>query len=77
MEEKILEKKPRKHLTMDETVVKANVENYYTYAVIDIEKNKLVVRVNLSRNYLTTKPFITEVLKYYENKPKFIVDKSS
>ena len=35
------------------------------------------MRVYPSRNYLTTKLFIAEVLKYCENKPKFVVDKAS
>ena len=34
------------------------------------------MRVYPSRNYLTTKLFISEVLKYCENRPKFIIDKA-
>ena len=68
------EKKPRKLIAIDETVVKANGEKYYVYAAIDVERNELM-RVYPSRNYLTTK--LLEALKYCENKPKFIVDKAS
>ena len=47
------------------------------YAAIDVERNELILmRVYPSRNYLTTKLFVSEVLKYCENKPKFIVDKA-
>ena len=73
----VVEKKPRKLIAIDETVVKANGEKYYVYAAIDVERNELILmRVYPSRNYLTTKLFISEVLKYCDNKPKFIVDKS-
>ena len=73
----VVEKKPRKLIAIDETVVKANGEKYYVYAAIDVERNELILmRVYPSRNYLTTKLFISEVLKYCENKPKFIVDKA-
>ncbi|AAB90345.1 DDE-type integrase/transposase/recombinase [Archaeoglobus fulgidus] len=62
---------------MDETVVKANRKHYYVYAAIDVERNELILmRVYTTRNYLTTKSFIKEVLEYCENKPKFVVDKA-
>jgi len=32
---------------MDETVVKANGDNYYVYAALDVERNELILRVNL------------------------------
>ena len=73
----ITEKKRRKLIAIDETVVKANGEKYYVYAAIDVERNELILmRVYTTRNYLTTKLFITDVLKYCENKPKFIIDKA-
>ncbi len=34
------------------------------------------MRAYTTRNYLTAKSFIREVLNYCENKPKFIVDKA-
>ena len=71
-----MERKPRKLIAIDETIVN-NGEKYYIYAAIDVERNELILmRVYPSRNYLTTKIFILEVLKYCENKPKFIVDKA-
>ena len=73
----VMERKPRKLIAIDEMIVKANGEKYYIYAAIDIDRNELILmRVYPSRNYLTTKLFITEVLKYCENKPKFVVDKA-
>ena len=69
----VAEKKPRKFIAIDETVVKANGKKYYVYAAIDVERNELM-RVYPSRNYLTTKLLV--VPKYCENKPKFIVDKA-
>ena len=43
----------------------------------DAERNELVLmRVYPTRNYLTPKSFIKEVLNYCENKPRFIVDKA-
>ncbi|MDI3502233.1 MAG: putative transposase [Archaeoglobi archaeon] len=60
------------------TVVKANRKHYCVYAAIDVEKNELILmRVYATRNRLTTKSFIKEVLSYFENKPKFVVDKAS
>ncbi|WP_290596030.1 MULTISPECIES: DDE-type integrase/transposase/recombinase [unclassified Archaeoglobus] len=71
------EKKPRNLIAIDETVVKANKKKYYVYAAIDVDRNEpILMRVYTTRNYLTTKSFIKEVLKYCENKPKFVVDKA-
>ncbi len=71
------EKKPRNLVAVDETVVKANRKHYYVYAAIDVGRNELILmRVYTTRNYLTTKSFIKEVLEYCENKPKFVVDKA-
>ena len=73
----ITEKKRRKRIAIDETVVKANGGKYYVYAAIDVERNELILmRVYTTRNYLTTKSFIKEVLEYCENKPKFVIDKA-
>ena len=71
------EKKQRNLVAIDETVVKANKKHYYVYAAIDVERNELILmRVYTTRNYLTTKSFIKEVLEYCENKPRFVVDKA-
>ena len=69
----VTERKPRKVIAIDETIVKAN-DNHYVYAAI--ERNEILMRVYPSRNYLTTRLFILEVLKYCENMPKFIIDKA-
>ena len=34
------------------------------------------MKVYTTRNYLVTKSLIKEVLRYYENEPKFIIDKA-
>jgi len=71
------EKKQRNLVAIDETVVKANKKHYYVYAAIDVERNELILmRVYTTRNFLTTKSFIKEVLEYCENKPRFVVDKA-
>jgi putative transposase len=73
----VMKRKPRKLIAIDETVVKANKKKYYVFSAVDVERNELIlIRVYPSRNYLTTKLFIIEVLKYCENKPKFIIDKA-
>jgi transposase-like protein len=36
----------------------------------------ILMKVYTTRNYLTTKSFVKEVLKYCKNKPKFVVDKA-
>ncbi len=71
------EKKPRRLIALDETVVKANKKRYYVYSAVDVERNELILmRVYPTRNWLTTRSFIKEVLKYCENKPKFVIDKA-
>jgi putative transposase len=71
------ERKQRKLVAVDETVVKARKKHYYVYSAVDVERNELVLmRVYTTRNYLITKSFIKEVLEYCENKPKFIIDKA-
>ncbi|MDI3502086.1 MAG: putative transposase [Archaeoglobi archaeon] len=81
LEEKLpisTEKKPRNLVAIDETVVKANRKRYYVYAAIDVERNQLIlIRAYTTRNWLTARSFIKEVLEYCEGKPKFIVDKAS
>jgi putative transposase len=72
------EKEYRNLIAIDETVVKANKKKYYLYSAVDVERNELILmRVYTTRNYLTTKSFVKEVLNYCENKPKFVVDKAS
>ena len=71
------EKKERNLIAIDETVVKANKKKYYVFSAIDVERNELILmRVYTSRNYLTAKSFVKEVLRYCENKPKFVIDKA-
>jgi len=71
------EKKKRNLIAIDETVVKARKKRYYVYSAVDVERNQLVLmRVYTTKNYLTTKSFVKEVLNYCENKPKFIIDKA-
>ena len=73
----ITEKKERNLIAIDETVVKARKKKYYVYSAVDVERNELVLmRVYTTRNYLTAKSFVKEVLEYCENKPKFIIDKA-
>ncbi len=71
------EKKQRNLIAIDETVVKANKKRYYVYSAVDVERNELILmRVYTTRNLLTSKSFVKEVLKYCGNKPKFIIDKA-
>ena len=73
-----MERKPRNLIALNETVVKANRERYYVFSAVDVERNELILmRVYTTRNYLTAKFFVKEVLNYCENKPKFVIDKAS
>ena len=80
LEEKLpvsTEKKKRNLIAIDETVVKANKKRYFVYSAVDVERNELIsMKVYPTRNWLVTKSFIKEVLKYCENKPKFVIDKA-
>ena len=61
------EKKQRKLIALDETIVKANKERYYVFSAVDVERNELILmRVYTTRNYLTMKSFVREVLNYCE-----------
>ncbi len=58
-------------------MVKANKKRYYIYAAIDVERNEFILMgVYTTKNFLTTRSFIKEVLEYCENKPRFAVDKA-
>jgi len=71
------EKKQRNLIAIDETVVKANKNRYFVYSAVDVERNELILmKVYTTRNWFITRSFVKEVLKYCENKPKFIVDKA-
>jgi putative transposase len=55
--------------------VKVNGLEYWVYAAIDVDRNEVLsMRVFPSRNALSTKLFIEEVLKYCDGKPTFTVD---
>ena len=65
------EKKRKNLIAIDETVVKANKKSYFVYSAVDIERNELIlIKDEELSNY-----FVKEVLKYCENKPKFVIDK--
>ncbi len=58
--------------------VKANKKRYYVYSAVDVERNELILmRVYTTGNWLVTRSFVKEVLKYCEGKPKFVVDKAT
>ena len=78
-EEKLpISTKKRNLIAIDETVVKANRKKYYVYSAVDINRNELILmKVYTTRNYLTTKSFVKEVLNYCDNKLKFVVDQSN
>jgi len=71
------EKKERKTVVIDEIVVKSGKKCYYVHTAVDVERNEIILmKVHTTRNYLTAKSFIKEVLKYCKNEPKFIIDKA-
>ena len=72
------EKKKRTLIAIDETVVKANKKRYFVYSAVDIERNELILmKVYATRNWLITRSFVKEVLKYCENESKFVIDRTS
>jgi len=71
------EKKKRNLIAIDETIVKANKKRYYVYSAVDVERNELILmKVYTTRNWLVTRSFVKEVLRYCENEPKFVIDKA-
>jgi len=72
----VSEKKRRYLIALDERVVKASKKEYHVYSEVDVEKNELtLMRIYTNRNYPVTRSF-REVLKFFENNPRFIVDKA-
>ena len=72
------ERKPRNLIAIDKTVVKANKKRYLVYSAVDVERNELILmKAYTARNWLVTRSFVKEVLKYCENKPKFVIDRAS
>ena len=64
---------PVSHTAVWKWIKKTEKRKFYVFSDVDVERNGLVLmKVYTTRNYLTAKPFIKEVLKYCENKPKFI-----
>ncbi|CAD7770997.1 hypothetical protein FHEFKHOI_00948 [Candidatus Methanoperedenaceae archaeon GB50] len=58
-------------------MLKQDKKVYYVYSAVDVERNELIlIRAYTNRNYLVTRSFLKEMLKFCENKPKFIVDKA-
>ena len=58
-------------------MLKQDKKEYCVYSAVDVEKNELILmRIYTNRNYLVTRSFLKKVLKFCENKPKFIVDKA-
>ena len=58
-------------------MLKQDKKAYYVYSAVDVEKNELILmKTYTTRNYPVTRSFLKEVLKFCENKPKFIVDKA-
>jgi len=72
-----ISKEKKKRNLIDETVVKANKKRYFVYSAVDVERNELILmKAYTARNWLITRSFVREVLKYCENKPKFVIDKA-
>jgi len=60
---------------LDETCVRVNGLKYWVYAAID--RNEILsMRVFPSKNTLTTKIFVENVLKYCDGRPMFVVDEA-
>jgi len=58
--------------------MKQLLKRYYVYSAVDVERNELILmKVYPTRNWLITRSFVKEVLKYCENKPKFVIDRAS
>jgi len=65
----------RRLIALDETCVKVNGLEYWVYAAIYVDRNKILsMRVYPSGNALAAEQFIREALKYCEGKPTFVID---
>ena len=61
-------------LLMDETVIKQRGEEFVLFAAVDPETHHLIhASVAPSRNYLTTRRFLTEIAELYGRAPPIVV----
>jgi len=62
--------KAKNLIALDETVVKTNKKA--VYSAVDAERNEpILMRAYTTRNWMITRSFVREVLKYCKKKPKF------
>ena len=70
------EKKERKLIAVDETVIKNQGRKLWIWAAIDVNsKEMLVVHISIYRNGIEAKTFLKKVLELCSNKPLILVDR--
>jgi len=71
------EKKERRLVAIDETIIKLKDKQIYVWVAIDVDtKECLAVWVSKGRNRIEAYTFLKQMLKYCENKPEIVVDKA-
>ena len=69
-----INKEHRKHIAIDETVIKANGKKYWIFCALDLEKRKIIsLKPFPSRDYLSVLRFILEVKDKCINKDFVVI----
>ena len=72
-----VERKRRRYVAIDETVIKAGKKVYYVWVAVDVERMEVIsARISRGKGNLVCLEIITDVLEKCKNKPIFLVDKA-
>ena len=71
------EKRERRLIAIDETVIKLEDKRIYVWVAIDVDtKECLAVWVSEGRSKIEVYAFLRKILQYCKNKPEVVVDKA-
>jgi len=69
------EKKERRLVAVDKTVIKLENEHIYVWVAIDVD-TKECLAVSKGRSRIEVYTFLKHMLKYCKNKPEVVVDRA-
>ena len=69
------EKKERRLVAIDETVIKLEDKRIYIWVAIDVD-TKECLAVSKGRSRIEVYTFLKQMLKYCKNKPEIVVDRA-
>ena len=70
-----VERKRRRYVAIDETVIKCGRKRYYVWVAVDVERMEVIAaKISKSKGNLECLEIILDVLEKCKNKPIFLVD---